>query len=64
MNQGDAEALPGISSCPIASCYMLKATPQGVQTGDGALALSSDDYRYHNSNDDTDFDDIGENTWN
>ena len=63
LSQANAEALPGISSCPIASCYALKAVPVGAQSGDGALILSSDDYRYFDANNDGDFADSGEDAW-
>ncbi|WP_027857400.1 type IV pilin protein [Marinobacterium jannaschii] len=51
-------------ACPVASCFVLEATPQGNQAADGKLRLDSVGNRLHDANNDGDFADSGETSWN
>ncbi len=54
---------PETVGCPLTSCYVLQATPQGEQAADGLLELTSAGARRRDRNQDGDTTDAGENKW-
>ena len=50
-------------ACPIATCYLLRATPQGGQAVDGILELTSTGIKRRDKNSDNDTADSGEDSW-
>lgn len=58
------QVLPATAACPIATCYVLRATPQQAnQVRDGILELYSDGRRRRDKNADGDTTDGDENDW-
>ena len=51
------------ASCPISSCYVLRATPQGGQASDGIMELTSTGIQRRDKNNDGDTSDAGEDSW-
>lgn len=50
-------------ACPISTCYVLRATPQGSQASDGIMELTSTGIKRRDKNDDGDVTDGGEDSW-
>lgn len=51
------------SACPINTCFVAEATPQGRQASDGRLAIASNGQRYFDRNNNGSYSDINENNW-
>lgn len=51
------------AACPISSCYVLRATPQGGQAADGFMELTSTGIQRRDKNNDGDALDAGEDSW-
>ena len=49
--------------CPIATCYVLRADPQGSQIPDGIMELYSNGAKRRDKNEDNDTSDVGEDSW-
>lgn len=55
--------VPETVQCPITSCYILQAVPQGNQAKDGLLILTSANRQLRDRNLDGDTDDNDEDSW-
>lgn len=51
------------AACPIANCFVLRATPQANQADDGILELASSGQKRRDKNKDGDTNDAGEDSW-
>jgi len=50
-------------ACPIATCYVIRAVPQGGQVDDGIMELTSTGIKRRDKNKDGDLSDTGEEGW-
>lgn len=50
-------------ACPIISCFVIEAVPQGGQAADGRLRIGSNGQKWRDQNHDGDVTDAGEDTW-
>ncbi|MBF0460563.1 MAG: prepilin-type N-terminal cleavage/methylation domain-containing protein [Magnetococcales bacterium] len=51
------------SACPISTCFVAVATPQGRQASDGRLAIASNGQKYFDRNNNGSYADANENNW-
>ncbi|MEO5326984.1 MAG: type IV pilin protein [Magnetococcus sp. THC-1_WYH] len=51
------------TACPVATCFVVEATPLLGQANDGKLALGSTGARFHDADNDGGYTDAGENQW-
>lgn len=51
------------ADCPVTRCFVLRATPQGAQEGDGIMEVDSNGSQRWDKNNDGDTADAGEDSW-